>query len=126
MSRGRTFGTFSLTKERIVGCHRCDATLTGTMPKELPKVDLEHPSDLDYITDAVRRYALDVGKERLRARNHRDGPSPLEPTMERALERVRVLLTQWIYAARTRLMHNVLVNGLTFSDYSKQEAGVYN
>lgn len=60
------------------------------MPKELPKVDLEHPSDLDYIANAVRRYALDVGKERLRARIHRGGASTLEETLEHALDRVRI------------------------------------
>lgn len=60
------------------------------MPKELPKVDLEDPSDLDYIADAVRRYALDVGKERLRARSQRGGASALEETMAQALDRVRL------------------------------------
>lgn len=74
-----------LTKEVLFGCLHA----TRTMPKELPKVDLEDPSDLDYIADAVRRYAVDVGKERLRARSQRGGASALEDTMAQALDRVR-------------------------------------
>lgn len=58
------------------------------MPKELPKVDLEHPSDLDYITHAVQKYAMDIAQERLRARS-RGGSSALGDTMEQAVERVR-------------------------------------
>ena len=59
------------------------------MPKELPKVDLEHPRDLDYIINAVRKYALDAGKERLRARGLHGAASSLEGTLEHAVERVR-------------------------------------
>ncbi|WFD04696.1 hypothetical protein MVES1_000019 [Malassezia vespertilionis] len=55
------------------------------MPKELPRIDLEHPSDLDYITHAVNAYANDIGKEHMRARG-RQG-SALEDTLDHALER---------------------------------------
>lgn len=32
-------------------------------------------------------------------------------------------LTQWVYAARARLIPNVHINGLSLSDYAKQSAG---
>lgn len=58
------------------------------MPQELPRVDLEHPSDLDFIVDAVHRYAKDVGAERLRGRRQ---AASIEQTVEHALARVRIL-----------------------------------
>ncbi|EDP43442.1 hypothetical protein MGL_2452 [Malassezia globosa CBS 7966] len=86
------------------------------MPKELPPVDLEHPSDLDFIVHAVHAYALDIGSERLRTRGR--NAASLQDTMNHALSR-------WIYAARTRLIPNVHINGLALSDYAKQEAGEF-
>lgn len=85
------------------------------MPKELPRVDLEHPSDLDFIVHAVGSYANAAAKERLRSRSHL-AASPLEDTLAHAIER-------WTYAARTRLQPNVLVNGLPFAEYAKQACG---
>lgn len=85
-------------------------------------MDLEHPSDIDYIVQAVLRYATDIGQERLRARGR--GAASLEGTLEQALARVRCLTdTQWVYAARARLIPNVNINGLSLSDYAKQSAG---
>jgi len=34
-------------------------------------------------------------------------------------------VSQWIYAARTRLIPNVHINGLALTDYAKQEAGEF-
>ncbi|CCU99073.1 unnamed protein product [Malassezia sympodialis ATCC 42132] len=84
------------------------------MPQEFPRVDLEHPSDIDFIINAVLRYATDVGHERLRTRGR--GAAALEGTLEQALAR-------WVYAARARLIPNVHINGLSLSDYAKQSAG---
>ncbi|WFD32437.1 hypothetical protein MSPP1_003484 [Malassezia sp. CBS 17886] len=87
------------------------------MPKELPKVDLEHPSDLDFITQSVLTYASGLAKERLRARGQRGAAPALEDTVELALER-------WVYAARARLVPNVHVNGMALHDYAKHAAAV--
>lgn len=57
------------------------------MPSELPPVDLEHPSDLDFMVQAVYQYALESGRERL-ARRGRGGKA-LEKVLEQALGRVR-------------------------------------
>ena len=92
------------------------------MPQEFPRVDLEHPSDIDFIINAVLRYATDVGHERLRTRGR--GAAALEGTLEQALARVCPRThTQWVYAARARLIPNVHINGLALSDYAKQSAG---
>ena len=88
---------------------------TATMPRELPRVDLEHPSDLDFIVQAVHSYARDVGAERLRTRGR--AAAALQDTLDQALAR-------WVYAARTRLIPNVLVNGLTLAEYAKQETAM--
>ena len=58
------------------------------MPKELPPVDLEHPSDLDFIVHAVHAYALDIGSERLRTRGR--NAASLQDTMKPALSRGRI------------------------------------
>lgn len=85
-------------------------------------MDLEHPSDIDFIINAILRYATDIGQERLRARGR--GAATLEGTLEQALARVRPRTnTLWVYAARARLIPNVLINGLSLSDYAKQSAG---
>lgn len=58
------------------------------MPKELPPVDVEHPSDLDFMIQTIQSYALDIGRERLRARGR--GAAHLEPMLEQAVGRVRI------------------------------------
>ncbi|WFD20880.1 glycerol-3-phosphate dehydrogenase (NAD(+)) [Malassezia caprae] len=85
------------------------------MPQEFPRVDLEHPSDIDFIINAILRYATDIGKESLRARGR--GAAALEGTLEQALAR-------WVYAARARLIPNVHINGMSLSDYAKQSAAM--
>ncbi|WFD35837.1 hypothetical protein MCUN1_002705 [Malassezia cuniculi] len=83
------------------------------MPQELPRVELEHPSDLDYIIDAVAKYANALAKQRVRGPSELGVTSPLEETLKHSIER-------WVYAARKRLVPNVLINGLTFDEYAKR------
>lgn len=59
------------------------------MPTELPRVDLESASDLDYIVDAVNKYATALAKQRVRAPSEIGVASPLEETLRRSIERVR-------------------------------------
>ena len=59
------------------------------MPKELPRVDLESPSDLDYIVGAVNKYATAVARQRVRTPSELGVVSPLEETLRHSIERVR-------------------------------------
>lgn len=58
------------------------------MPQELPRVELEHPSDLDFIVDAVAKYAHAIAKQRVRTPSTLGVSSPLEETLRHAIERV--------------------------------------
>lgn len=76
---------FSTFYRRVTGL---GASTLCAMPKELPPVDVEHPSDLDFMIQTIQSYALDIGRERLRARGR--GAAHLEPMLEQAVGRVRI------------------------------------
>jgi len=82
------------------------------MPKELPRVELEHPSDLDFIINAVRTYAMQISSLQLREQGLVGDLSALEDRIAHALERVRTIhnLTNAVgicctYALNTKRYH---------------------
>ncbi|KAK0534134.1 hypothetical protein OC834_001996 [Tilletia horrida] len=80
------------------------------MPEELPKIDVDTPEDLDYFIQGVRAHARkilelqakekDVNKEHL-------------PLLYRAID-------QWLLNGQIQVEPNMLVNGLSFSEYARQ------
>ncbi|KAK0541358.1 hypothetical protein OC835_000219 [Tilletia horrida] len=80
------------------------------MPEELPKIDVDTPEDLDYFIQGIRAHARkilelqakekDVNKEHL-------------PLLYRAID-------QWLLNGQIQVEPNMLVNGLSFSEYARQ------
>ncbi|PWN47093.1 hypothetical protein IE53DRAFT_390776 [Violaceomyces palustris] len=74
------------------------------MPEEFPKLNLDSPQDLDHVMTSIREYALNLADNQ---------PAEVRQALVKAID-------QWITTARIKLEPNILVNGMTFSEYNKQ------
>ncbi|EPQ30445.1 uncharacterized protein PFL1_01971 [Pseudozyma flocculosa PF-1] len=81
------------------------------MPEQFPRLNLETPKDLDYVLQQIRRHAHQLAKlefddEFLRRK-------PFKQAWDKSVD-------VWTATARQKLEPNLLFNGYTLHEYSKQ------
>ncbi|KAN0064809.1 hypothetical protein ACQY0O_001866 [Thecaphora frezii] len=81
------------------------------MPEQFPKLNLDTPKDLDYVLHQIRKHAHHLAK--LEFNDHIQRSKQFKHAWDKSVD-------VWTATARQKLEPNLLFNGYTLSEYSKQ------